>query len=151
MGLPRQLRLRSRWPPRRYISVGDPGECWYSEQEKEKEESKQDGSETQRPFFRPFRSLWRWMIAAYRETYVKMAQKLLDQCEAIRKLVGRADDEQNESVLGGRLSGHRLIIGYQLGQVGDGRKVARQEGQFGYDQGTAAVTATRQVHAAIHH
>lgn len=84
-------------------------------------------------------------------SYLEMAQKLLDQCKGIRKLLRRADDQQDEPVLGGRLSGHRLVIGYQLSQVGDGWKVAQQEGQFGYDQGTTTVTATRQVHAAIHH
>lgn len=83
--------------------------------------------------------------------YVKMAQKLLDQSKSVWKLFGTANDEQDESVLGGRLSGHGLIIGNQLGQVGDGWQTTLQEGQFGHDQSTTTMSASRQVHAAIHH
>jgi hypothetical protein len=50
-----------------------------------------------------------------------MAQELLDQSKCVAVLVWSTNNKQDESVLCGRFTGHGLIIGYQLGQVGDGR------------------------------
>ena len=51
------------------------------------------------------------------KTYVLMREELLDQSKRFGRLIGWTDDEQRESVLGGRLARYGLVVGHKLDEL----------------------------------